>query len=201
MYKVFVNNIPFFIVNENEKVDFSGLQVILFDNERDFDKIFDQIMISKKGCVIYCNENKSLFFDKFKEQFKYVEAAGGLVQNEKNEYLTIFRNGKWDLPKGKAEKGETIEETALREVEEECGISNLKLGNSIVNTIHTYHMFGKDFIKCTYWYEMKYSGNQKLIPQIEEGIGEVKWMTKEELKSTFLKNTYLSIEDVIKCLI
>ncbi len=66
----------------------------------------------------------------FFKLFKPVTAAGGLVENEKGEVLLIFRRGKWDLPKGKLDPGETIEQCAVREVEEETGLKNIELKKS-----------------------------------------------------------------------
>ncbi len=119
----------------------------------------------------------------FKGLFTIIEAGGGLVTNEFNEILFIFRRGHWDLPKGKLEKHETKKDAALREVEEETGIRNLVLGKKICITNHVYkNKSGKRHIKKSYWYHMR-APKMGLIPQIEEDITEAKWMTMESFNS------------------
>ena len=119
----------------------------------------------------------------FKGLFTIIEAGGGLVTNEFNEILFIFRRGHWDLPKGKLEKYETKKDAALREVEEETGIRNLVLGKKICITNHVYkNKSGKRHIKKSYWYHMT-APKMGLIPQIEEDITEAKWMTMESFNS------------------
>jgi 8-oxo-dGTP pyrophosphatase MutT (NUDIX family) len=135
---------------------------------------------------------KKAFFKHFKE----IEAAGGIVQNDKKELLFILRLGKWDLPKGKVEKGEDIEAAALREVEEETGVTRLKLTQKIGETYHTYNAYGKHFLKTTHWYYMTCSAKQKLVPQTEEDIAEIKWVKTKDIQAP-LANTYPSIEDIL----
>ncbi len=133
----------------------------------------------------------------FQKHFRLIEAAGGVVKNFKSETLMIFRNDKWDLPKGKIEKNEQIEAAALREVEEECGIKNISIAKPLPTTFHTYILKGKHILKKTYWFVMDYSGtNEKLVPQIEEGITEVKWMTSSDIKKV-AENTYPLIRAVL----
>ncbi len=138
------------------------------------------------------NELKKAFWKKF----KVIKAAGGLVFDEKKEMLFIFRRGKWDLPKGKLDDGETLEQCAIREVEEETGLKNISLKKPIVTTYHTYDQDGKHILKESYWYEMHVAGSQKLIPQTIEDIHEVKWVKKKEVGEQ-MKNTFPSIKDVI----
>jgi len=147
--------------------------------------------------VYYYHENEKLLLANFSMAFKVIEAAGGLVKNKKGEYLFIFRNGKWDLPKGKIEKGEGIKEAAIREVEEECGIGKLKIGKELESTYHTYELNGKSILKRTYWFEMSCADESKLVPQTEEGITEVKWLSKNDLQQVF-ENTFESIKEVLK---
>ncbi|MPM78386.1 hypothetical protein SDC9_125397 [bioreactor metagenome] len=124
-----------------------------------------------------------------------VQAGGGLVENTKGEFLLIFRNGTWDLPKGKQEPYEDIREAALREVEEECGIHDLELKGLICNTYHTYRMNGKFMIKNTHWYHMIYSGNGSTTPQTEECIEKAIWVKKEKVPK-YISDTYPSIREV-----
>lgn len=147
--------------------------------------------------VYYYHENEKLLLSSFSLAFKVIEAAGGLVKNKKGEYLFIFRNGKWDLPKGKIEKGEGIETAAIREVEEECGVGKLKIVKELESTYHTYHVEEKAILKRTYWFEMLCEDESNLVPQLEEGITEVKWLPKNDLQQV-LDNTYESIKEVLK---
>ncbi len=124
-------------------------------------------------------------------------AAGGIVENENKEILLIFRRGKWDLPKGKLDEGETIEECAVREVEEETGLTSIFLGELIDVTTHFYNERGVEIEKETHWYAMKVSGVQNLSAQIEEQISEVKWVKESEL-SHYLSNTYDNIVAIIE---
>jgi 8-oxo-dGTP pyrophosphatase MutT (NUDIX family) len=108
----------------------------------------------------------------------------------------IRRNGVWDLPKGKVDPGEQPEQTAIREVEEECGIASLQLGGLVAITYHTYEMKGKAILKRTYWYEMRYGANGEATPQLEEGITEVEWVSPSLIEK-YLQNTYGSIKEVL----
>ncbi len=132
----------------------------------------------------------------FFKQFTVIEAAGGIVQNDKKELLFIHRLGKWDLPKGKIEKGEKAEEAALREVTEETGVSNLTLKKKTGETYHVYDQFGKHFLKISHWYYMTCSSNQNLISQTEEDIMETKWVKTIDIKEP-MKNTYPSIKNIL----
>lgn len=138
-----------------------------------------------------------MVFEEFLQRCKIIEAAGGRVKNAKGELLMIFRNDKWDLPKGKLEKGEAPEVAAVREVEEECGIGKLKIIKPLPVTLHTYKHNEKFILKKTYWYEMSCADEKKLTPQKEEGITEVKWMNEKEVERA-LENTFHSIVDVVR---
>ena len=137
-----------------------------------------------------------LTFNSFFKHFQFIQAAGGVVQNQKNEILLIYRNGCWDLPKGKVEKGENISEAAIREVEEECGLVGPEITDELSSTYHTYERNGKSVLKKTNWYIMRYEKKHALVPQIEEGITKACWIKKNELNS-FINNTYASIASVL----
>ncbi len=124
-------------------------------------------------------------------------AAGGIVENEQGEILFIFRRGKWDLPKGKLDEGETIEECALREVAEETGLVNIEMGELIDVTHHHYVEHGREIEKETWWYAMKVMGHQNLVPQISEDILELKWV-KEKALEAYLVNTYANIISIVE---
>jgi 8-oxo-dGTP pyrophosphatase MutT (NUDIX family) len=135
---------------------------------------------------------KKVFF----KHFTIVTAAGGLVLNSNEDILMIFRKGKWDLPKGKLDEGETIEQCAVREVEEETGLRGITLGEKIITTYHTYTEFGKHILKESHWYKMKCNNDQKLVPQTEEHITDIKWIRRSELKK-YSSKTYQTIIEVL----
>lgn len=126
-----------------------------------------------------------------------VTAAGGWVENSFGEVLWIHRLGQWDLPKGKLEPGEAIDECAVREVEEECGISGITLESKLCETLHRYEMKGVAYVKTTHWFRMKVVGRPELTPQTEEGIEDVRWMTEAEWREA-AKDTYATIQEVMR---
>jgi 8-oxo-dGTP pyrophosphatase MutT (NUDIX family) len=126
-----------------------------------------------------------------------IQAAGGLVENEKAEVLFIFRRGKWDLPKGKVDPGESLEECAIREVEEETGVTQLRLIRFLIVTNHDYSERGKKIKKESHWYLMKANSQQPLIPQMEEDISELRWVAPADFKN-IISNTYPTIIEVLR---
>ena len=138
------------------------------------------------------NEAKS----RVKEKFKIIDAAGGVVVNDKKELLLIYRLKKWDLPKGKLDKGESFKTAAVREVEEETRVK-VKLGKAITTTWHTYTIKDRPILKRSKWYKMKCLDDADMKPQKVENIEKVVWMTDEEA-STALKKSYRSIRYVME---
>ncbi|OYU55081.1 MAG: hypothetical protein CFE25_08950 [Chitinophagaceae bacterium BSSC1] len=130
---------------------------------------------------------------------KIIKAGGGLVRNGEGELLLIFRRGKWDLPKGKLDEGETIEACALREVEEETGVKHLALGELISVTWHEYFdkWVGEDVIKETHWFKMDVAGVPALVPQTEEDITAIEWTKKSDLPKR-MEQSYITIIDVLE---
>lgn len=190
MYKVFVNDCPI-ILTDNKK-NAINFNLVNFENIQ-VDEIVTQIFQHKlAGIVLYC-ENLEACWKKFQSCFKIQKAAGGKVLNANNDVLFIYRFNKWDLPKGKLEKGESIEECAVREVEEECGITNLQLINPLETTYHIYQEKGKTIIKITYWFLMRTDFAGELTPQSEEGIEQVVFKNEAEVKLA-LENTYENIK-------
>ncbi|MDP4264547.1 MAG: NUDIX domain-containing protein [Bacteroidota bacterium] len=130
------------------------------------------------------------------KKFTLVLAAGGLVINNHDEILMILRHGKWDLPKGKLDEGEKLEDCAVREVKEETGLKSVTLVSPLTITWHTYHEGSKFILKESHWYRMKADDGQELVPQTEEDIHEIKWIKKNNLEP-YKKNSYPSVADVL----
>jgi 8-oxo-dGTP pyrophosphatase MutT (NUDIX family) len=151
---------------------------------------------TRDAIYILCDDVKSTW-KLFGSVFKKKKAAGGLVINDKNEFLFIKRKGLWDLPKGHIEKGEKTRDTAVREVSEECGITNLNIDYKITKTYHTYWLKGRMILKPCTWYLMHYNGSEPLIPQEKEGITDVFWVKANELQD-YCKNSFPSIRSVFK---
>ena len=145
--------------------------------------------------VLWNNDLEALKKAFFKN-FSVIEAAGGIVQSSEKDILFIFRMGKWDLPKGKMEKGEEAAPCAQREVTEETGVDHLTLKKKIGDTWHSYDEFGKHFLKCTHWFYMTCPANQTLHPQEAEHITEAKWIKTKNIKEP-MKNTYPAIKDIL----
>ncbi|MCS3794909.1 NUDIX hydrolase [Niastella sp. OAS944] len=146
---------------------------------------------------IYLHNNVEELQKAFWKKFILIKAGGGLVKNEANELLFIFRRGKWDLPKGKLDDGETIEECAVREIQEETGLQQVELKKHLVTTWHTYDDSGHHILKETAWYLLSASKNQALTPQTVEQITKIEWGSPDNIEK-YTSNTFGAIHDVLK---
>jgi 8-oxo-(d)GTP phosphatase len=160
--------------------------------------IFDIIKWISENHLNYflVTDDTQMALQHFKNQIKLIQAGGGLVQNPKGDFLFIYRRGKWDLPKGKKEENENDEECAVREVEEETGITGI---HDVAKICNTYHIYVEDAVivmKETFWFLMK-AEDQILIPQEEEGIKKAEWMNQEQLRRVHA-NTYPSVKFLVK---
>lgn len=189
MYEVFVNETPLIITSSSKNKN--GFTSYSYNNVVFKDVMEELNDINCKGIILISNNLEKDWGD-FTHNFEIIKAAGGLVLNNEKEVLFIFRNNKWDLPKGKVEIGESLEIAAIREVEEECGIDNLQLKQKITVTYHTYNWNGLK-LKETHWYLMHSNFKGKLKPQLEEGITEVGFKNKFSSEKA-LKNTYKNIQ-------
>lgn len=190
MYKVFVNDKPLFLTNEIAKeTDFQLFLLESIDIEQLIIKMFQNKI--QKASLYYPDEKAIL--KKVKEKIPVCKAGGGLVYNKKGEVLFIFRNGKWDLPKGGIEKGEEIEDTAMREVEEETGVGKLTISKKLQKTYHVFKRSGKYKLKVTHWFEMHTKYDGETFPQHKEGIEKAVWLKPEEIKEA-LKNSFENIK-------
>jgi len=196
MYKVFIQNKPLFFISHTEIQNVEGVFLREGIALSDKQQINNLLKFTNRFTPIYilC-ENPAETMELYFQDYTKIEAAGGIVQR-KSKYLFIKRNGFWDLPKGKMEKNETPRECAIREIEEECGISNLTIQKDLLITYHTYENQGSQTLKKTYWFILDYLGSKKGIPQIEEGITKISWK-KIDRFDTVRKNTFSSIIDVL----
>lgn len=191
MYKVFYNEKALILTEK----PLGTVKTLKFNTKNQFDEAIDILKNTSISEINIFHHNLDKLWNEFTSNFHYLEAAGGVVKNQKDEILFIHRLEKWDLPKGKVEEGETTEIAAVREVEEECGINNLQLQHHITTTYHIY--FQNDLkLKATYWYAMNYNGNETLIPQTEEGIGIAEWKSKSQFPE-ILQQTYENIKIVL----
>lgn len=190
MYKVFVGDTPILLTTEKiTDDDFLSIPI----KEANIKHIIKKIKKGKLRKVNLYHPKQHKLLKHFKKQIKPLIAGGGLVRNQEDQILFIFRKGKWDLPKGGIEKGESIEETAIREVEEETGVNQLKIIEPLSTTYHIMKRKEKYRLKVTHWFEMKTNYTGTGSPQIEEDITKVEWKDFEESKLA-LKNSFENIK-------
>lgn len=194
-YRIYINDNTLFISDTIPEV---ASKINQLDLEKfDFQSFYKNL--SKTTADLYmirCAYPKEVF-KKIKKSCVLIKAAGGLVSSAKDNFLFIYRNKKWDLPKGKVEKGEKMKEAAKREVEEECGVKILTNDEKLCKTYHVYTLGSKVVLKKTNWYSMTVKGEPKLIPQKEEGITKASWLDQSELEP-IVANTYPSIMHVLE---
>ena len=191
MYKVFFNQKPIILSTQIIKNDDScPLFYIKFSVA---DKIISALKKKSINSVILYHPKKEKLEMHFNKLFPIVEAAGGLVINELNQYLFIYRNKKWDLPKGRMRKNEMIIDAAVREVEEETSVRDLIVKKQLPITYHIFKRNRKYKLKKTYWYLMETSYNGQLVPQLNEGIEKAVWKNKNEI-DLLIKSAYKNIE-------
>ncbi len=193
MLKIFYKNKP--IIISDKKTDLNQSLLIDIDMLKSLNLL--EILREKKiKSIGVKTKNKKKAINILKKIFPEIIAAGGKVYNNKSEVLFIYRNKKWDLPKGKAEKNENISQTALREVMEETGIKKIFITKPLDKTYHIFKKGSKHYLKTTYWFEMKSNFEGKLIPQFKEGITRVEWIANEKL-SEILPKSYANIRLLI----
>lgn len=194
MYKVFVNEKKLLISKSPENLE----KILPFENFTTFEIALDLLQNTSTSELNVYGENIDEIWESFKKLFRIIEAAGGIVNKSSGEILFIKRLGKWDLPKGKMEKGESREESAVREIEEETGLKNVVLKDFINTTYHIYaERNGDQVLKYTHWFEMFFEGEDTSKPQIEEGITEVAWKNKVQIESEVFPNTFKNIKLII----
>ena len=190
MYKVFVNDKPLFLTNQIFKE--TDFQLFLLESV-DFKQLIVKYFQNKiQKAYLYHPDEKEIM-KVLKTKIPVNKAGGGLVYNKNGEVLFIFRNGKWDLPKGGTNKGEEIEDTAMREVEEETGVNGLSISKKLQKTYHIFKRNGIYKLKITHWFEMHSTFDGIPIGQAEEGIEKVEWKNPEQIIEA-LKNSYENIK-------
>ncbi len=190
MYKVFVNDKALFLTNEVQKE--TNFKIFLLESI-DIKKLIIKLFQNKIENAFLYHPDEKLIMKTLKAKIPVVKAGGGLVYNEEGKVLFIYRNGKWDLPKGGTEKNETMEETAMREVEEETGVSGLSISKKLQKTYHVFKRNGRYKLKQTYWYEMKSTFKGTPQGQEDEGIEKVVWVSPKEIPQ-LLENSYENIK-------
>ena len=196
MYKVFFKD-SYFLLTDKRKSEEEGTHSWKHQDFQSTKRYIEELLNTDQPfrAILY-GDNLEELLSVFKSCFLYVKAAGGIVQQH-NQILLIKRLGKYDLPKGHLEPNETIEECAIREVEEECGIQNVQIIAPLTSTLHIYHREGNWFLKKTYWYKMSCPTEVSPTPQTEEEIEAVFWWSLQKLKE--IKNdTYPSLWEVFK---
>ena len=188
MYKVFVNGSALILTNQQPDNSLGNVfsledDAIHYAINSLAKKVLDKAYIYAPGDDI---------LDKFTSKIPMIVAAGGLVRNKKGKVLFIFREGKWDLPKGKLDKGESIEAAAVREVEEETGVKDLVVERYLQTTYHIFRRGGKLKLKKVLWFEMRTAYKGPLKAQEEEGITKVRWKGAKKTAKA-LQNSYQNI--------
>lgn len=196
MYKVFINEKRLTL----SKSPSNNEKNIAFESMQSIEIAVDLLENTSKESLTVYHDDLDNLWQSFKSYYKLVGAAGGIVKNSNGEYLFIHRLGKWDLPKGKIEKDETVETAALREVEEETSLTDLVLKSKIGETYHTYRERGtnKRILKTTDWYSMDYEGLANPKPQKEEGITKAEWKSQEQIKKDVVDHTFKNILLILK---
>ncbi|RNC83544.1 MAG: NUDIX domain-containing protein [Winogradskyella sp.] len=190
MYTIFVGDKPIYLTTQVDKE--TDFKVYLLKSA-DLARVIRKLNRTKLQAVYLVGKKEDKLLKQFLKKLPNVIAGGGKVYNKAGEVLFIYRNDKWDLPKGKAESKESIEETAIREVEEETGVQGLKITKPLPTTYHIFKRRGRYRIKITYWFEMKTKYTGELLPQENEGITKVKWLNNKKIAKA-MENSYANIK-------
>ncbi len=189
MYTIFIDDIPIYLTDNLQNLSKDSF---FYKDDVTIESVLKSAKSKEFTEIFLFHVDLITLWDEFKWFFKIEKAAGGLVRNENQETLFIYRFNRWDLPKGKIEKGESKKEAAVREVEEECGLSAVVIESKLQKTYHIFQRKGRETLKITHWYLMKTDYKGKLIPQTEEGITDVVFKNDAATQKA-LENTYGNI--------
>lgn len=200
-YKIYFGDSPLFLTDQ---LDAEMQEIMHHDDGVFMDELSNAAVKSmihemkdpRRHAGVFYHEQLDQLQKAFWKHFTIIKAGGGLVKNDQGKLLMIFRRGKWDLPKGKLDPGETLEQCALREVEEETGISQLEILSQAGITFHVYDEYGKHILKESYWYHMRAKGDQTPVAQAEEQITDITWASEDEVESN-LRNSFPLIRDLL----
>lgn len=193
MTTIFVNDKPIILTTEvGLETNFKNYLL----NTVHIGKVIKELNSTSLEGIRLIGKNDSKLLKKFLKKLPNIVAGGGKVLNDKGEILFIYRNDRWDLPKGKIEGNESIEETSLREVEEETNVTDLKIVKRLETTYHIFKRNGRHKIKITHWFEMTSDYKGKLEPQVEEGITKVEWLNPQQTIEA-MENSYANIKILV----
>ena len=192
MYTIFKNDSSIIL---SDSGDHPGVAEILDWSSENCSRVIRSLGKNEGRSFVLVGKNPDAMFRDFKKAFKTIEAAGGVVRNDSGQTLFIFRHETWDLPKGKLDQGETPNQAAMREVEEECGFNSLEMRDFLLHTYHIYEEKERSVLKITHWYSM-HSNQTLLEPQLEEGITALRWLGPDQMDLVF-ENTYPNIRLLI----
>ena len=194
MYKVFFNQKP--LVLTDKILETSDSSPLIFIKYTTASLIIKALKSKNNEKVYLYHKNMDKLWEIFLKKFPVIQAAGGLVERADGKLLFIFRNDKWDLPKGGVEKKELIIEAAKREVTEETGVADIIINNQLSETYHIFKK-GKNYrLKKTYWFKMSTSYMGPLVPQVEEGIMKTEWISYDDINN-LLKNAFENIRLIV----
>ena len=200
--KIYFNDKPLFLADEID----SELEPYVHHDDAVYidefstpgvNSMLHEMRLAKVHAGIFRHDDITALKKAFWKKFTVIQAAGGIVTNDAGALLFMYRRGKWDLPKGKLDKGETLEQCAVRETEEETGLRKVELHQPLITTYHTYDENGKHFLKETHWFKLSAPGSQHLEPQLAEQITALEWAHPSSLDK-YVKNTFPSILDVLR---
>lgn len=199
--KIYYSNKPLILTNDSRSYIkdhpvATGYLLLTGAFRRNFRLAFEHLDKHRSLGVMIEDISPQALHRELHQLYQPIDAAGGVVENEEGAVLMIYRRGKWDLPKGKCDDDEDMATCALREVTEETGLQQLKLGEKICDTFHIYSQYNQNLLKRTAWYRMKGNGQEPLVPQAEENILEARWIRPGEI-SPMLRKTYDAIKEVL----